>query len=165
GVGTLSELAVLPEDRLKLFDEVVTQTGRVLDSESHERTICVALEALNSWIQSLDTPLPEKILQIYKKGLSAKSTTQTVGIAYTSLISRALRRGPAAGRGRQSRAATVAGELIQMGCSLDKMNYDQHFYLMTFMKIAQAWLAFAFGDGFSLTIRWAICLVHLLFTL
>ncbi|XP_045785525.1 eIF-2-alpha kinase activator GCN1 isoform X2 [Maniola jurtina] len=95
GVGTLSELAVLAEDRLKLFDEVVTQTGRVLDSESHERTLCVALEALYRWIQSLNGPLPENILQIYKKGLSAKSTTQTVRIAYTSLISRALRRGAA----------------------------------------------------------------------
>lgn len=66
GVGELSELAVSAEDRLKLFDEVVTQSARVLDSESHERTLCVALEALYRWIDSLNSPLPEKILQIYK---------------------------------------------------------------------------------------------------
>ncbi|XP_052737701.1 eIF-2-alpha kinase activator GCN1 [Bicyclus anynana] len=95
GVGTLSELAVSAADRLTLFDEVVAQTGRVLDSESHERTLCGALDALYRWVHSLDEPLPEKVLQIYKKGLSAKSTTQAVRIAYTSLVSRALRRGPA----------------------------------------------------------------------
>ncbi|CAH2086956.1 unnamed protein product [Euphydryas editha] len=95
GVGTLHELAVVPEERARLFDELAAQISRVLDSESHERTLCAALDALYCWTISLNMPLPEKILQIYQKGLSAKSTTQAVRIAYTSLVSRALRRGPA----------------------------------------------------------------------
>ena len=65
-MATLSELAVSPEEQLKLFDEVVTQISKVLDSESHERTLCVALEALYRWIHSLNAPMSDKILQIYK---------------------------------------------------------------------------------------------------
>ncbi|XP_047528363.1 eIF-2-alpha kinase activator GCN1 [Vanessa atalanta] len=95
GVSTLKELAVSEEERSKLFDEVVIQISRVLDSESHERTLGAALETLLCWTESINAPLPEKVLQIYKKGLSAKSATQAVRIAYTSLVARALRRGPA----------------------------------------------------------------------
>lgn len=64
-MGTLHQLAVIPEERRKLFDDVAAQIARVLDSESHERTLCVALDVLYLWTISLNTPLPEKILQIY----------------------------------------------------------------------------------------------------
>ncbi|XP_026329507.1 eIF-2-alpha kinase activator GCN1 isoform X2 [Hyposmocoma kahamanoa] len=90
GVGTLSELAVAAEELSRLFAEAVAQTARVLDSESHERTLCGALDALRCWLARLGGPLPDKILDVFKKNLSAKSTTQTVRCAYVSLVSHAL---------------------------------------------------------------------------
>lgn len=91
GVGTLSCLAVSREDRPTLYKEAATQICRLLDSESHERTLCVALEALYVWTATLDTSLPDIIVEVYKKNVSAKSTTQVVRTAYASLVSRALR--------------------------------------------------------------------------
>ncbi|XP_028035975.1 eIF-2-alpha kinase activator GCN1 isoform X1 [Bombyx mandarina] len=97
GVRALSQLAVAPEDRRALFAETAAHTARILDSESHERTLCVALDVLQHWTTGLDGPLPDVILEIFTKNISAKSSTQTVRTAYTSLLGRALRRcGPPA---------------------------------------------------------------------
>ncbi|KAI5634477.1 eIF-2-alpha kinase activator GCN1 [Phthorimaea operculella] len=93
GAGTLSSLGVDDAERLKLFDEVCTCSARVLDSESHERTLVAALDALAAWLDKLQgAQLPEQVLQIFQKNLSAKSTTQAVRCAYISLVSGALRR-------------------------------------------------------------------------
>ena len=65
----MSTLRALPQrgaDRLALFTEAATQLSRVLDSESHERTLCVALDVLQKWTTGLDAPLPDKILEIFK---------------------------------------------------------------------------------------------------
>lgn len=66
GVSTLSELAVAAEELSKLFAETVVQMSRVLDSESHERTLCGAQDALRCWLARLEGPLPDKILDIFK---------------------------------------------------------------------------------------------------
>ncbi|CAB3252124.1 unnamed protein product [Arctia plantaginis] len=91
GVGTLSSLAVNGEDRMVLFTETVTQISRVLESESHERTLCVALDALQKWTLGLNTTMPAKILEIFKKNLGAKSTTQAVRTSYVSMLSACVR--------------------------------------------------------------------------
>ncbi|KAJ8723024.1 hypothetical protein PYW07_004204 [Mythimna separata] len=85
GVSTLRALPLRGAERLALFDEVAAQLARVLDSESHERTLCVALDTLQKWTVGLDAPLPDKILDIFKKNLSAKSTTQNVRTSYVSM--------------------------------------------------------------------------------
>ncbi|CAH3879772.1 unnamed protein product [Pieris brassicae] len=87
-VGTLSEVSVTGEDFAALFEEATTQISRVMEAESHERTLCVSLDVLHRWAQRARAPLSDKILQMYKKNLPAKTTTQVVRIAYTSLISR-----------------------------------------------------------------------------
>ncbi|CAK1552697.1 unnamed protein product [Leptosia nina] len=87
-VGTLSEVGVSDEDFAALLDEVITQMCRMIEAESHERTLCVALEVLHRWARRSNAHLPEKILQMYKKNLPAKSTTQAVRIAYASMVSR-----------------------------------------------------------------------------
>ncbi|XP_068630147.1 stalled ribosome sensor GCN1 [Battus philenor] len=93
GVGTLSELAVSEEDLKVLFNEAATQIARVLESESHERTLVVALDVLHHWNQRLQAPLPDKIYEIFKKNQSAKNSTPAVRTAYVSLVSRAALRG------------------------------------------------------------------------
>ncbi|KAJ0180220.1 hypothetical protein K1T71_003624 [Dendrolimus kikuchii] len=91
GISILTHLAVSGEDRVALFNEATTQMSRVLESESHDRTLCVALDVLHSWLKIIDGPMPDKILDIFKKNLSAKSSSQAVRVAYTSMISRGLR--------------------------------------------------------------------------
>ncbi|KAL0893483.1 hypothetical protein ABMA27_013683 [Loxostege sticticalis] len=91
GAAALSQLNVSAEDRTQLFNEAVAQISRVLESESHERTLCVAIDALKTWLDGLTTTLPDKILDIFKKNLSAKSTTQVVRIAYVSLVAAGVR--------------------------------------------------------------------------
>lgn len=66
GVSTLRALPQRGADRLVLFNEVASQLSRVLDSESHERTLCVALDTLQKWTTGLDAPMPDKILDIFK---------------------------------------------------------------------------------------------------
>lgn len=66
GVSTLSELAVSAEELSKLFAETTTQMARVLDSESHERTLCGAQDALRCWLARLGGSLPDKILDIFQ---------------------------------------------------------------------------------------------------
>lgn len=70
-MGTLSLLSVNPEDSLVLYTETVTQISRVLESESHERTLCAALEALQKWTVGLHTTMPTKILEIFKVNKTA----------------------------------------------------------------------------------------------
>nr|XP_049695154.1 eIF-2-alpha kinase activator GCN1 [Helicoverpa armigera] len=91
GVSSLRALPVSGADRAALFGEVVTQISRALDSESHERTLCVALDALQRWSHNLGAALPDKILDIFKKNLSAKSTTQAVRTAYVSMVAACVR--------------------------------------------------------------------------
>ncbi|XP_075992954.1 lethal (3) 80Fj [Anticarsia gemmatalis] len=91
GVGTLSSLAVSGAERAALFSEAAAQVSRVLDSESHERTLCVALDALHKWTLGLDSHLPHNILDIFKKNLGAKSTTQAVRTAYVSMVASCVR--------------------------------------------------------------------------
>ncbi|XP_060810909.1 stalled ribosome sensor GCN1 [Amyelois transitella] len=97
GIGALSELGVDESSRPALFEEMVKLAGRVLDSESHERTLCGALLALQRWLARLRGALPPALVALYQKNLSAKSSTQVVRIAYTSLVSLALRSCRAAG--------------------------------------------------------------------
>lgn len=66
GAAALSQLNVSAEDRTQLFNEAVAQISRVLESESHERTLCVAIDALKTWLDGLTTTLPDKILDIFK---------------------------------------------------------------------------------------------------
>lgn len=65
-MSCLRALPVSGADRLALFSEVATQLGRVLDSESHERTLCVALDTLQRWTAGLGVTLPDKMLDIFK---------------------------------------------------------------------------------------------------
>ncbi|CAK1582375.1 unnamed protein product [Parnassius mnemosyne] len=108
GVSTLSELAVSEEDFVALFNETVSQMTRVLESESHERTLCVALDVLDRWTQRLQAPLPDKIFELFKKNQSAKSSTQPVRTAYVSLVSRAARRGASRAHSDALRPALLA---------------------------------------------------------
>ncbi|CAH0604472.1 unnamed protein product [Chrysodeixis includens] len=91
GVSTLCALPVQGEARQELFNEASTQLARVLDSESHERTLCVAMDTLQRWAAP-HTPMPEQILNIFKKNLAAKSTTQAVRTSYVSMVSASVRR-------------------------------------------------------------------------
>lgn len=65
-MATLSSLAVSDEEYEKLFEVTATQTARLLDSESHERTLCVALESLYQWTLRRQAPLSDRVLDIYK---------------------------------------------------------------------------------------------------
>ncbi|KAM3961855.1 lethal (3) 80Fj [Aphomia sociella] len=95
GVSALSELRVTGAARRELRATAATQTARVLDSESHERTLCVALDVLQRWAGA------QRAIDVFKKNLSAKSTTQVVRIAYMSLVARVLRE---AGKGAEEDA-------------------------------------------------------------
>ncbi|XP_072943447.1 stalled ribosome sensor GCN1 isoform X2 [Epargyreus clarus] len=99
GVSVLRQLAVAEAARGALLQEALAQLARALDSESHERTVCVALDAARRWARpppGRAADLPDLLLQMFKKNLSAKNTTQGVRIAYVSLIARALRHSAAA---------------------------------------------------------------------
>ncbi|XP_014362251.2 eIF-2-alpha kinase activator GCN1 isoform X1 [Papilio machaon] len=108
GAGTLSELAVSEEDFTALYEEVTSQVSRVLDSESHERTLCVALDVLSLWTQRLRAPLHSKVYEIFKKNLSAKNSTPAVRSAYVSLLTRAVRGGVSAAHAQALRPTLLS---------------------------------------------------------
>ncbi|XP_050665165.1 eIF-2-alpha kinase activator GCN1 isoform X2 [Leptidea sinapis] len=86
--GTLSEVNVPAQEFGVLIAKIAAHMSAILDAESHERTLCAVLHALYRWGSRAPAHLPDEILNIYKKNLSAKSTSQAVRISYASLISR-----------------------------------------------------------------------------
>ncbi|XP_041977566.1 eIF-2-alpha kinase activator GCN1 isoform X2 [Aricia agestis] len=88
GVGCMSACA----DASALWSVAAAQTARVLDSESHERTLCAALQALQRWVTMLRQPLLTELLDMYKT-VTSKNMAVPVRVAYTSLMSHALRYG------------------------------------------------------------------------
>ncbi|KAL4704513.1 hypothetical protein ACJJTC_007632, partial [Scirpophaga incertulas] len=78
GIAALSEADISSEDMEAVFEEVCAQMRRVLDAESHERTLCAALEALQQWGAVRAAPLHAAVAALYLKNISAKNTTPLV---------------------------------------------------------------------------------------
>jgi hypothetical protein len=66
GVSTLSAVDVTDEERAALWESVAAQVARIVETESHERTLCAALDALRVWTVALRAPLPDAVLHLYK---------------------------------------------------------------------------------------------------
>lgn len=65
-MSTLCALPVRGAARSQLFSEAAAQLARVLEAESHERTLCAALDTLQRWASRLDGTMPDLILDIFK---------------------------------------------------------------------------------------------------
>lgn len=83
GAAALSGMKLEEEAREKLCTEALTQLSKILECESHEKTVCAALNTLMSW----STPkLCDQYVQMFKKNLNLKSCTPPLRIAYMRYI-------------------------------------------------------------------------------
>ncbi|XP_047988388.1 eIF-2-alpha kinase activator GCN1 [Leguminivora glycinivorella] len=91
GVSTLTALNVPVATRSTLLKSACAGLARVLESESHERTLVAALDAAQAWAKTAEPPLPVPLLDLYTKIQSSKNATVGVRVASLCLLSRALR--------------------------------------------------------------------------
>ncbi|XP_063377694.1 stalled ribosome sensor GCN1 [Cydia fagiglandana] len=91
GVSTLTALNVPAATRSTLLKSACAGLARVLESESHERTLVAALDAAQAWARSAEPPLPVPLLDLYTKIQSSKNATVGVRVASLCLLARALR--------------------------------------------------------------------------
>ncbi|GBP56848.1 eIF-2-alpha kinase activator GCN1 [Eumeta japonica] len=90
GAGELSLIRVPATEYAKLCDEAITHFSKVLDSETHEKTLCHSLDMLALWISHLDGSTPAPVVELFKKNLNLKTTTPAVRTAYMQFINKAL---------------------------------------------------------------------------
>lgn len=54
----------------------------MLDAEIHEKVLCQGLEMFSLWSVQLTGELPQKYIDVFKKGMESKSATQFVRVSY-----------------------------------------------------------------------------------
>ncbi|KAL1450517.1 hypothetical protein WDU94_002870 [Cyamophila willieti] len=106
GIDSLSENKVT-QDSEPLVKNTVEQLLKILETEVHEKTIVIAIQALTSWLRKLHpppplsgvngtkdppppTPLPASLIAMFKKCLAAKTVSPVVRGAYFACLVTAL---------------------------------------------------------------------------
>lgn len=77
----------------KLLTTVVELFGKALETEIQEKVLTHTLDMFSLWSSRFDGTLPKKIMEIFKKGLTLKSTTQSVRVAYLQWLLACLNKG------------------------------------------------------------------------
>lgn len=65
-----------------LLNTVTELFVKMLDTEIHEKVLCQGLEMFSLWAIHLTRELPQKYIDVFKKGMESKSATQFVRVSY-----------------------------------------------------------------------------------
>lgn len=76
-----------------MLTSAVELFGKALETEIQEKVLTHTLDMFSLWCNRFDGALPKKIMEIFKKGLSLKSTTQLVRVAYLQWLLACLNQG------------------------------------------------------------------------
>ncbi|KAM7361540.1 lethal (3) 80Fj [Cochliomyia hominivorax] len=82
GAGFLSFNAVCQSSLHNLFELVLDLFSKTLNTEVHEKVICFTLEMFSLWIIKYTDFENKNIIEIFKKGVALKTSTQHVRLSY-----------------------------------------------------------------------------------
>ncbi|XP_063983766.1 stalled ribosome sensor GCN1 [Diachasmimorpha longicaudata] len=85
GAGNLSYNSANESASERLAESAMMHFIKVLDTEVHEKTLIHALEMLSLWCEKFKAA-PPQVLEAFKKGINAKSSTSGTRIAYFKLL-------------------------------------------------------------------------------
>lgn len=89
GAGNLSCNGVLGSSVEKLAEVACKHFAKVLETEVHEKTLIHALEMMTLWCNKFVSQLPTTVVDVIKKGMTAKTSTAAIRTAYVLLLFRA----------------------------------------------------------------------------
>lgn len=86
GAGNLSYNAATGAGVAKIAEIACNHFIKVLDTEVHEKTLIHALEMMSLWCEKFTNDAPKIIIDAFKKGMNAKTSTILVRTAYIKLL-------------------------------------------------------------------------------
>lgn len=86
GAGALSHNAASGSAVQTVAEIACGHFIKVLETEVHEKTLVHALEMMALWCAKFTNQVPETVVETFKKGMSAKTSTASVRTAYISLL-------------------------------------------------------------------------------
>ena len=87
GIGKLSQHSVTGAGVNKLSCDATEKFVKILESEVHEATAVRALQVLSSWTRRLTAAVPKAFIDLFKKGMLAKTSTATMRTQYIRCMS------------------------------------------------------------------------------
>ncbi|KAM0733122.1 Stalled ribosome sensor GCN1 [Formica fusca] len=86
GAGNLSYNVASGSSVQKLAETACEHFVKVLETEVHEKTLIQALEMMALWSKKFSSTLPKIVVDAFKKGMAAKTSTAAVRTAYIKLF-------------------------------------------------------------------------------
>ncbi|XP_033358048.1 eIF-2-alpha kinase activator GCN1 [Bombus vosnesenskii] len=86
GAGNLSYNAASGSSVEKLAETACEHFIKVLETEVHEKTLIYALEMMALWSNKFTNNVPKCVIDAFKKGMNAKTSTAAVRTAYIKLF-------------------------------------------------------------------------------
>lgn len=86
GAGNLSYNVASGSSVHKLAETACEHFVKVLETEVHEKTLIHALEMMTLWSKKLTSSVPKLVVDAFKKGMAAKTSTAAVRTAYIKLF-------------------------------------------------------------------------------
>ncbi|KMQ96025.1 translational activator gcn1 [Lasius niger] len=86
GAGNLSYNVASGSSVQKLAETACEHFVKVLETEVHEKTLIQALEMMALWSKKFSSALPKIVVDAFKKGMAAKTSTAAVRTAYIKLF-------------------------------------------------------------------------------
>ncbi|XP_011149210.1 eIF-2-alpha kinase activator GCN1 [Harpegnathos saltator] len=86
GAGNLSYNAASGSSVQKLAETACEHFVKVLETEVHEKTLIHALEMMALWSKKFSSNVPKSVVDAFKKGMAAKTSTAAVRTAYIKLF-------------------------------------------------------------------------------
>ncbi|KAL1494916.1 hypothetical protein ABEB36_010427 [Hypothenemus hampei] len=82
GAGNFSYNNVSLDNESNLLSKTIGYFVKVLENEVHEKTLCFTLEMLSLWTRKISGEVPKTLIDIFKNGMTLKTSTPIVKIAY-----------------------------------------------------------------------------------
>ncbi|XP_012138451.2 lethal (3) 80Fj isoform X2 [Megachile rotundata] len=86
GAGNLSYNAASGSSVQRLAETACEHFIKVLETEVHEKTLIYALEMMALWSNKFTNNVPKSVIDAFKKGMTAKTSTAAVRTAYIRLF-------------------------------------------------------------------------------
>ena len=90
GIGRLSKHIVTGAGVNQLSADVADGFVKILESEVHEGTLLKALDVLSLWTTRLTSSVPKSLMEMFKKGMTLKTTTPGIRTAYIRCMAASL---------------------------------------------------------------------------
>ncbi|XP_076236761.1 lethal (3) 80Fj [Calliopsis andreniformis] len=86
GAGNLSYNAASGSSVQRLAETACEHFIKVIETEVHEKTLIHALEMMSLWTNKFTNTIPKSVVDTFKKGMTAKTSTAAVRTAYIRLF-------------------------------------------------------------------------------